>query len=71
MTVSRVTGFSQFFRLLGGCLLWAVLLNYRSSPKFWILFSPSHRLRIDFGKNVLGYILGDFFTYSSGHPAAE
>jgi hypothetical protein len=27
------------------------------------------RFRVNFDKNYLGYILGDFFTSSSGHPA--
>jgi hypothetical protein len=27
-----------------------------------------YTLRINFGKNELGYLLGEFFTNSSGHP---
>jgi hypothetical protein len=29
------------------------------------------KIRFNFDKNALGYILGDFFTYSSGHPAVD
>jgi hypothetical protein len=61
--------FGQFF-----------LKNYRSSPCFGAVF-PRKKKCIYFDKkmdwaticinfdNVLGYILGDFFTNSSGHPA--
>jgi hypothetical protein len=37
---------------------------------FGLLFRLS-RLFNNYDKNVLGYILGDFLTNSSGHPAAE
>jgi hypothetical protein len=43
-------------------------LNFRTSPHFLLLFPPKYILCINFDKNGLGYILGDFFTNSSGHP---
>jgi hypothetical protein len=53
---------------------WATFLfgqlfeNYRASPKIWTTFFPRKKLCINFDKSGLGYILGDFFTNSSGHP---
>jgi hypothetical protein len=32
-------------------------------------FFRLQKLSINYNKNGLGYILGDFFTNSSGHPA--
>jgi hypothetical protein len=34
-------------------------------------FSPMHQLCINCYKNGLGYLLGDFFTNSSGHPDGD
>jgi hypothetical protein len=46
------------FRLLGDYLLWAFKkMNFFLKSKELI-----------FTKNGLGYILGDFFTNTSGHP---
>jgi hypothetical protein len=43
--------------------------NDKSGPHFWATFLPRLRLCINFDKNLLGYILGDFFpANSSGHP---
>jgi hypothetical protein len=42
-------------------------LNYTSSPKIGYFFY----VKISFDKNGLGYILGYFFTNSSGHPAGK
>jgi hypothetical protein len=42
------------------------LENYRSSS----LFSTVRAMHWFWRKNGLGYSLGDFFTNSSGHPAA-
>jgi hypothetical protein len=39
----------------------------KSSPHFRATFS-AFKPRIKSDKNVLGHILGDFFTNSSGHP---
>jgi hypothetical protein len=45
------------------------LENYRSSPKLWATLLEGKRNALcNFDKNVLGYILGNFFTKSSGHP---
>jgi hypothetical protein len=55
------------FRLLGDCLLGAVFLTYRSSPHFWTTFFHCKSDVLILTKNGLGYILGDFFTNSSGH----
>jgi hypothetical protein len=47
-------------RPMGDCLLWAVI---------WKLYIQWLSLWINLEwKNGLGYILGDFFTNSSGHP---
>jgi hypothetical protein len=37
----------------------------------FVLFFPQYRIRDNFDKNGLGYILGDVFTNSSGHHAQE
>jgi hypothetical protein len=34
-------------------------------------FFPMYKIYISFDKNGLGYILGDFFTNSSGHTGME
>jgi hypothetical protein len=44
-----------------------VLSKLHSSPQFGGIF-PLLRLCTNFDKSVLGYILGVFFTNSSGHP---
>jgi hypothetical protein len=45
--------------------------NYRNSRHFAAIFVRGYGCASTFGKNgFLGYILGDFFTNSSGHPAA-
>jgi hypothetical protein len=50
-------------------LLWKVLFeNYRSSPNFKATFSMVKRYSVEFDKNELGYIFGDFFTNASGRP---
>jgi hypothetical protein len=50
-----------------------------TSGSFWIAeiahvlgyFFPHWKLSVNFGqKNALGYILGEFFSNSSGHPAS-
>jgi hypothetical protein len=46
--------------------------NYRGSTIFWLPISAEKiKLCIDYEKNGLGYILGDFFTTSSGHPGSK
>jgi hypothetical protein len=37
----------------------------------WQLFQRLKYVCIDFDKNGLGYILGDFFTNLSGHPSSH
>jgi hypothetical protein len=42
---------------------------YRSCPNFWAaFFTVKVKITTILTKNGLGYILGDFFTNSSGHP---
>jgi hypothetical protein len=41
------------------------LENYTKSPTVWVYFFP---LCINYDKNGLGYVLGDVFTNSYGHP---
>jgi hypothetical protein len=43
--------------------------NYRCSPKFWATVFQSIYYALILTKFGLGYILGDFFTNSSGHHA--
>jgi hypothetical protein len=46
--------------------------NYKSGPKFWAtFFHELWKLCIDSDKKVLGYILGERFKNSSGHPDQE
>jgi hypothetical protein len=49
---------------LGDCC--SLEVAHISGPLF-----PRKKGCINFGKNVLGYILGDFFTSTSGHPAQQ
>jgi hypothetical protein len=42
--------------------------NYKSSAHLWGTFSHGTSYVLILTKNGLGYILGDFFTNSSGHP---
>jgi hypothetical protein len=54
-----------------------VIVSYRQFLKivkvahFWSNFSRSLDYAIILTKNRFGYILGDFFTNSSGHPARD
>jgi hypothetical protein len=52
---------------LGDFFLWAVFI-YSSSPKIGLLLNFECYALI-FSQIVLGYILGDFFTNTYGHPA--
>jgi hypothetical protein len=54
---------------LGDCLLWALFENYKSSQNCWSTFSHVKSYVSSLTKTGLGYILGIFFTNSSGHPA--
>jgi hypothetical protein len=54
---------------LGDYLHLAVFGNNKSSPHFWATQSHSQGYVLILAKNGLGYILGEFFTNSSGHPA--
>jgi hypothetical protein len=42
--------------------------NFRSSQKIWLLSFLGKRFVFILPKDELGYILGDFFTNSFGHP---
>jgi hypothetical protein len=44
---------------------------YESSRKFWATFPHSSGFILILAKNGLGYIFGDFFTISSGHPESN
>jgi hypothetical protein len=55
------------FLPLGDSYLWAVSLkNYRSSRIFRVLFSKVKEIVLILTENWLGYILGNFFSNSSG-----
>jgi hypothetical protein len=53
------------------CLHWAAFSSTEVSQIFGLNFFLGKVLCLNFAKNVLGYILGDFFTNSSGHPAVQ
>jgi hypothetical protein len=42
--------------------------NYRSTANYWATFLHSTSYVLILTNTWLGYILGDFFTDSSGHP---
>jgi hypothetical protein len=56
---------------------WAIVyfeqffVNCKSSPQFWATLSHSLGYALILAKNGLGYILGEFFSNSSGHPDPE
>jgi hypothetical protein len=48
--------------------------NFKSYPNYWAsIFHDTRYVHtyLTFTKNELGYILGDFFTNSSGHPVTN
>jgi hypothetical protein len=53
---------------MGECLLLAVFITYKSSPSFCGTFCYGKNYELVLAKNGLGYILGNFFANSSGHP---
>jgi hypothetical protein len=58
--------FSPFYAIVH--ILWTVFEKYRNSPKIRATFSHGRScvlvLTIEIG---LGYVMGDFYTNSSGH----
>jgi hypothetical protein len=62
------------FAQSGHCVGWpdsvqpVSLLWTETAHIFWGYFFPRLKLCNNFGRNGLGYILGDFVTSSSGHP---
>jgi hypothetical protein len=59
-------------RLVDNFFLWAVCLIYKSSPNCCATFVHGTSricMLTFFPRNGVGYMLGDFFTNSSGHPA--
>jgi hypothetical protein len=56
------------FRLLGDCFLRSGFVNYRICPHLRATFFSSVKSdAFIFSQNVLGYILSELFTNSSGH----
>jgi hypothetical protein len=53
------------------CLILAYLKKHRLSPYFWTMYIFQWAKLYMFYKNRFGYILGDFLTNSSGHPALD
>jgi hypothetical protein len=67
---TRVTRWA-IFRHSGDCLLWAVF-NCKNSPNISAtIFYDNIYVCINFDKTLLGCILVDCFTNSSGHPATQ
>jgi hypothetical protein len=60
-----VTGLIEFTPTSSDSFLWPVFL------KIVGFFSTVRVLHVNLDKNVLGYILGDFFTNSSGHSVGK
>jgi hypothetical protein len=58
----RVTRLGDFFTF-------GMFLKIKEVAHFGAIFSNSTRYVLILTNNWLGYILGDFFTNSSGHPA--
>jgi hypothetical protein len=57
------------FRQIGGCFLWTGYFKITQlAQMYWLLFTTVKSVLLILTKNELGYILGDFFTNSSGHP---
>jgi hypothetical protein len=42
-----------------------------NGPHFWATFFNRRGYTLIWQENRLGYILGDFFTNSSGHPGSD
>jgi hypothetical protein len=64
---SRVT-----FRPLNDYLLFGSFFeNYECSPTFWATSFHSMGYESILAQNGFGYILGDFFANSSGHPECK
>jgi hypothetical protein len=59
------------FRSLGDCLLWAGFFKLKKVDDIFRLLLPTIGYALSLQKNGLGYILGDFFTNSSGHPVCQ
>jgi hypothetical protein len=52
-------------------LLWAVFEKYRRSLNFWLHLPMVKNYVLILTKYRFGYILGDFYGSSSGHPVAD
>jgi hypothetical protein len=60
----------QIGQLLLFFKFWAVSqITYRIGKQFWGIFFTEKSVALILAEYGLGYILGDFFTNSSGHPA--
>jgi hypothetical protein len=67
---SRVTRLGEFLPN-GRLISFGSFFNYRSGPNFRATFFYGKSCVFILAKNRLGYILGDFFTYTSGHPVKK
>jgi hypothetical protein len=68
---SRVTGLGEFWAQSVIGFFVQVIENYRISPSVWATIFHGKFYVLILTKNELGYILGDFFTVSSGHPVSR
>jgi hypothetical protein len=59
----------RFFAYWASVFYGSFFDNCRSSPIFWPLFTTEKVINLT--NNVLGYILGHFFTNSSGHTSRK
>jgi hypothetical protein len=56
---------------IGDCLLWAVFQKLQKYLEPFFGYFLKLKSNIKCGENGLGYILGDSFKNSSGHPGRE
>jgi hypothetical protein len=72
LNTNRVTRLAEFFADFAIVFFGQFFLIFQSRPNFWRYFFLTVKLVcINCGKKGLGYILGDFFTNSSGHPECK
>jgi hypothetical protein len=59
------------FSPIGQSFALGSFFNARSKPIFWLLLLHDSIYELIWQKNVLGYILGDFFRKPTGHPVGD
>jgi hypothetical protein len=70
LLATRVTRLGKF-SLIGRLFVLCSFFNCISNPNFLATFFAEKNYTIILTKNGLDYVLGAFFTNSSGHPACK